>query len=62
MAEKENKYEDNAEGKFYVDEECIDCNLCRETAQTTLQIMKTDTLTSINNPKTKKKSLFALKL
>ena len=32
MAEKENKYEDNAEGKFYVDEECIVWNLCRETA------------------------------
>ena len=32
MAEKENKYEDNAAGKFYCDEECIDCELCRETA------------------------------
>ena len=32
MAEKENKYEDNAAGKFYCDEECIDCDLCRETA------------------------------
>ena len=32
MAEKENKYEDNVDGKFYVDDECIDCNLCRETA------------------------------
>tara|TARA_B100000085_G_C18441061_1_gene470816 strand:- start:45 stop:284 length:240 start_codon:yes stop_codon:yes gene_type:complete len=32
MAELENKYEDNAEGKYYVDEECIDCNLCREIA------------------------------
>ena len=32
MAEKENKYEDNVDGKFYVDDECIDCNLCRELA------------------------------
>ena len=32
MADIENKYEDNAKGKFYVDEECIDCDLCRETA------------------------------
>lgn len=32
MANKEDKYEDNVEGKFYVDTECIDCNLCRETA------------------------------
>ena len=32
MAEKENKYEDNTAGKYYCDEECIDCDLCRETA------------------------------
>jgi ferredoxin len=32
MAEKEDKYEDNAAGKFYCDTECIDCDLCRETA------------------------------
>ena len=28
MATKEDKYEVNVEGKFYVDTECIDCNLC----------------------------------
>ena len=32
MADKDNKYEDNAAGKYYCDEECIDCDLCRETA------------------------------
>ncbi|MDP6336960.1 MAG: ferredoxin, partial [Verrucomicrobiota bacterium] len=32
MADVDSKYEDNAPGKFYVDEECIDCDLCRETA------------------------------
>jgi ferredoxin len=32
MATKEDKYKDNVKGKFYVDTECIDCNLCRETA------------------------------
>ena len=32
MATKEDKYEDNVKGKFYVDTECIDCNLCRELA------------------------------
>ena len=32
MATKEDKYEDNADGKYYCDTECIDCNLCRETA------------------------------
>lgn len=32
MADPENKYEDNVGGKFYVDDQCIDCDLCRETA------------------------------
>ena len=32
MADVANKYPENASGKFYVDEQCIDCDLCRETA------------------------------
>ena len=32
MAELEDKYEDNVDGEFYVDDQCIDCDLCRETA------------------------------
>ncbi len=32
MADKEAKYEINVDGKFYVDENCIDCDLCREIA------------------------------
>jgi ferredoxin len=32
MADKEDKWAENVEGKFYVDEQCIDCDLCRETA------------------------------
>lgn len=32
MADKSNKLPDNVPGKFYVDDECIDCDLCRETA------------------------------
>lgn len=32
MADVENKYDQNAGGKFYVDDQCIDCDLCRETA------------------------------
>ncbi len=32
MADKENKYPENAEGKFYVDDACIDCDACRATA------------------------------
>ena len=32
MASFPNKYSDNVVGKFYVDDQCIDCDLCRETA------------------------------
>ena len=32
MADKNNKYPENVAGKFYVDDQCIDCDLCRETA------------------------------
>ncbi len=32
MADKANKYPENVPGKFYVDDNCIDCDLCRETA------------------------------
>ena len=32
MAEKDDKWPENVGGKFYVDEQCIDCDLCRETA------------------------------
>jgi ferredoxin len=32
MADKANKYPVNAAGKYYVDNQCIDCDLCRETA------------------------------
>jgi ferredoxin len=32
MADKANKYPENITGQFYVDDQCIDCDLCRETA------------------------------
>ena len=32
MADIEYKYKDNVEGRYFVDEECIDCDLCRENA------------------------------
>jgi len=32
MADKSHKWPVNKAGKFYVDEQCIDCDLCRETA------------------------------
>ncbi len=32
MADIADKWPENVKGKFYVDEQCIDCDLCRETA------------------------------
>jgi len=32
MADREDKNPENVTGKFYVDSQCIDCDLCRETA------------------------------
>lgn len=32
MANKADKFPNNVPGKFYVDQQCIDCDLCRETA------------------------------
>jgi ferredoxin len=32
MADREDKNRENITGKFYVDSQCIDCDLCRETA------------------------------
>ncbi len=32
MANKEEKWNENISGRFYVDRQCIDCDLCRETA------------------------------
>ena len=32
MADIANKYENNVPGKYFVDNQCIDCDLCRETA------------------------------
>ncbi len=32
MASKDNKVAETVPGKFYVDSQCIDCDLCRQTA------------------------------
>src|SRR5437764_12542029 len=32
MADPANKYPENVPGGYYVDDQCIDCDLCRETA------------------------------
>ena len=32
MADTANRYPENIAGAYYVDNQCIDCDLCRETA------------------------------
>ncbi|MDD2708626.1 MAG: ferredoxin [Verrucomicrobiae bacterium] len=32
MAVFANRHKENVPGKYYVDDQCIDCDLCRETA------------------------------
>lgn len=32
MADKNDRVADNTTGRFFVDSQCIDCNLCRDTA------------------------------
>jgi ferredoxin len=32
MATFTNRYPNNVPGKYFVDDQCIDCDLCRETA------------------------------
>jgi len=32
MAELKEKLSENVSGKFYVDSQCIDCDVCRDTA------------------------------
>ena len=32
MAELEDRYKDNIAGRYFVHEQCLDCELCRETA------------------------------
>ena len=32
MADKSNKIQDNVDGNFYVDENCISCGVCVDTA------------------------------
>ncbi len=34
MAEVQDKLPENKSGKFYVDKECIDCDVCRDTSPT----------------------------
>ncbi|MFV0389262.1 MAG: ferredoxin [Pyrinomonadaceae bacterium] len=34
MADKEFRLPENKSGKFYVDDQCIDCDVCRDTSPT----------------------------
>jgi ferredoxin len=34
MADIANRYRENVVGRFYVDDQCVDCDLCRQTAPT----------------------------
>ncbi|MBN1794730.1 MAG: ferredoxin [Candidatus Omnitrophica bacterium] len=36
MADRTKKQADNVPGPFYVDDQCIDCDLCRQTAPNNL--------------------------
>ena len=58
MADKLDKWSDNVRGKFFVDEQCIDCDLCRETAPDFLHVMTmVVSLMSIINRRQKSKLL-----
>jgi ferredoxin len=37
MANKDEKHEGNVAGAFYVDKQCIDCDLCRQSAPKNFQ-------------------------
>ncbi len=37
MADKTNKHAENVSGPFYVDQQCIDCDLCRQSAPKNFQ-------------------------
>ena len=40
MADRLKKVAENVAGRFYVDETCIDCELCRETAPANFTLKK----------------------
>lgn len=42
MADKSRKWPQNVPGKYYVDQECIDCNLCSEIAPDNFQVEESE--------------------
>lgn len=56
MADKNLKHPENVPGRFYVDDSCIDCDMCRTTAPSFLNVRtKTVILMFTANPKHLKK-------
>ena len=62
MADIANKYAENVSGKFYCDDQCIDCDLCRETAPANFTRTRTvATPLCLSNPARRTRRLFARK-
>lgn len=57
MADKESKLPDNVPGKFYVDDQCIDCDLCRETAPDFFQRNEDEGYTFVHNQPTSEEDI-----
>jgi len=54
MADREDKLPDNAPGRLYVDGQCIDCDLCRQTAPENFDRNDNEGYTYVNRqPETK---------
>ena len=48
MADNTDKVEDNVDGAWYVDTNCIDCDLCRQTAPDTFERNEDDGYSYVN--------------
>ncbi len=48
MADNTDKVEGNADGQFYVDTNCIDCDLCRQTAPDNFERNEDEGFTFVN--------------
>ena len=60
MADLANKYAENVTGKYFVDDQCIDCDLCRKPRlQISSAMMTAATATSTSNQKLPRRRLSA---
>ena len=48
MADNTEKVEGNVDGQFYVDSNCIDCDLCRQTAPDNFERNEDEGFTFVN--------------